>query len=216
MTKGDTVMGDRERIKRARGRASSYRLGGPSSEHTAALLDELADRLEALSQPSLEEGLGVSRDHALTDCSALDWQDMSSAPKNGDVVLGWIVHPGSEMNPDPFERPSLIWWDDGCDNPGWERAAGWHKEWIGDVTRWARIVPPSSAKPNASDKSRDAKQPSTHQPSPANQGEAVPMDLDYLADRKDDANDTQRAALALQGVVGKRLTYKKPNQRAQA
>ena len=34
-----------ELIERLRDRASSYRLGGPSSEHTAALLDEAADRL---------------------------------------------------------------------------------------------------------------------------------------------------------------------------
>ena len=39
---------------------------------TKMLLDEAADRLEALSQPSLEEGLGISRDLSQTADVALD------------------------------------------------------------------------------------------------------------------------------------------------
>lgn len=37
-----------ELVERLRNRAESYRMGGPSSEHTAALLDEAAARIEAL------------------------------------------------------------------------------------------------------------------------------------------------------------------------
>ncbi len=37
-----------ELVERLRERAESYRMGGPSSEHTAALLDDAAARIEAL------------------------------------------------------------------------------------------------------------------------------------------------------------------------
>jgi hypothetical protein len=42
-------------IERLRDRACSYRQGGPSSEHTAALLDEAAVALEALPLTAGEE-----------------------------------------------------------------------------------------------------------------------------------------------------------------
>lgn len=37
-----------ELVERLRERAESYRMGGPSSEHTAALLDDAAASIEAL------------------------------------------------------------------------------------------------------------------------------------------------------------------------
>jgi hypothetical protein len=43
-----------ELVERLRERAESYRMGGPSSEHTAALLDDAATRLEALEADNAE------------------------------------------------------------------------------------------------------------------------------------------------------------------
>lgn len=43
-----------ELVGRLRERAESYRMGGPSSEHTAALLDEAAARIEALEAENAE------------------------------------------------------------------------------------------------------------------------------------------------------------------
>jgi hypothetical protein len=44
--------------KELRERATSYRQGGPSSEHTAAMLDQAADELASL-RASLEEAVRV-------------------------------------------------------------------------------------------------------------------------------------------------------------
>jgi len=107
-------------------------------------------RLEALSQPSLEEGLGVSRDHGLTVCAALE-----QASYRLDALRAELSNAESDLRsgePRAFCRGQ---------QDGLLKAAN-HLLATVDAL-------PSSAKPTASDKSRDAKQPSTHQPSPANQ-----------------------------------------------
>lgn len=43
----------RDIVERLRERAASYRMSGPSAEHTAALLDEAADKLSAISSSPL-------------------------------------------------------------------------------------------------------------------------------------------------------------------
>lgn len=69
------------------------------------------------------------------------WHDIATAPKDSTSIGGWIVHKAdSEFDKatggEPFERFAVMWWDDGCANPGWERPAGWHKEWIGEPSHW--------------------------------------------------------------------------------
>lgn len=53
-----------EMVERLRDRAESYRIGGPSSEHTAALLDEAASTLTTLSVRNAELEREVERCHA--------------------------------------------------------------------------------------------------------------------------------------------------------
>lgn len=55
--------------RRLRERAASYRSGGPSSEHTAELLEEAAHEIDAM-----QEGERV-------------WHPINSAPKDGTPVL---------------------------------------------------------------------------------------------------------------------------------
>lgn len=53
-----------ELVKELRERAESYRMGGPSSEHTAALLDDAAARIEALEAEN--KRLGEALDDLLS------------------------------------------------------------------------------------------------------------------------------------------------------
>jgi hypothetical protein len=77
-----------------------------------------------------------------------EWRTIDSAPKDGTEVLGWIVYDGRlAYSPDPFQRASIMYWDAGCFNPGWEREPGWHKEWIGEPTHWQPLPPPPEQEP---------------------------------------------------------------------
>ena len=139
----------------------------PSNEARRAARDAMADAANALSkadqiiamQSQGEEG-GSSRDHALSAGSALDgWRPIETAPKDGSEVLLWIVHTGSDFNPEPFERLSVGYWERANTTPGFEHPARWERKWIGEPTHWQTMPQPPS--PEASDhRSRDAIPPS--------------------------------------------------------
>lgn len=78
-----------ELVERLRNRAESYRMGGPSSEHTAALLDEAAARLEALEadKARLREALEPFARYASENGFGLD---NNGAPLPDTDGVGWI------------------------------------------------------------------------------------------------------------------------------
>lgn len=63
-------------------RAASYRLGGPSSEHTAALLEQAAEEIEAL-RAALEPFAEAAAYHAAFD-------DERGVRSDGDVTVGHL------------------------------------------------------------------------------------------------------------------------------
>lgn len=80
----------------------------------------------------------------LADQGKDGWEPIETAPRDGTRVLGWIVYRGElDYSLEPFERISVIAWDEGCSNPGWEREAAWHKEWIGEPIAWRPIEGPN-------------------------------------------------------------------------
>jgi hypothetical protein len=73
-----------------------------------------------------------------------NWQDIATAPKDGSVLLGWIVAPQEDWL-DAFEAPSLIHWDAGFKSSISERKAGWVAQWRGAPTHWMPLPPPPEA-----------------------------------------------------------------------
>lgn len=82
-------------IERLQDRAASYRLGGPSSEHTALLLDQAASALSSQSLSLSEEREEIERLKGLVagirECPQEPWQDIATAPKDGTFVITCVA-----------------------------------------------------------------------------------------------------------------------------
>lgn len=72
------------------------------------------------------------------------WQSIETAPKDGTEVLGWLVHPGDAYSEEPFQRASIISWEEAV--PGeYGHKARWDQKWIGEPTHWMPLpAPPPS------------------------------------------------------------------------
>jgi hypothetical protein len=71
----------------------------------------------------------------------MEWQPISTAPKDGTRVLLWMVFEGDETT-EPFEDWSFGEWDDGCEDEFFGRPAGWCAYIIGEPTHWLPVTPP--------------------------------------------------------------------------
>jgi hypothetical protein len=74
------------------------------------------------------------------------WQPIDTAPKDSSWIGLWIVHPGSDYSPKPFQRFSIGYWQPENTTPGFERPAQWEATWIGEPTHWMPLPgPPDEA-----------------------------------------------------------------------
>ena len=171
-------------VERARDHADEYERFGATM--AAADIRALADRLEALSQPSLEEGLGVSQDLSQTADVALEgtrrvlrlktWPEPFAAIRAG--LKSWELR----KNDRDYRVGDLLALEEWNPDTGMYtgQVTGAVVTWIlhggqfglpgGYVIMSLDLGALSSATQTDSDKSRDAKQPSTPQPSPAPAG----------------------------------------------
>lgn len=105
----------------------------------------IINRVITAARSTLEGGL-ASRDLSpppvdLTSPQSDAWLPIESAPKDGTSILGWIVHPGDDYSAEPFQRPSIMYWDDMV--PGeYGHPAQWEKQWIGSPTHWMPLPNP--------------------------------------------------------------------------
>jgi hypothetical protein len=73
-----------------------------------------------------------------------DWQPIATAPKDGTVLLGWIVAPQEPWS-DGFEAPALIHWEPAFKSSICDRKAGWVAQWRGEPTHWQPLPPAPGA-----------------------------------------------------------------------
>lgn len=113
--------------------------------------EEMVIRIGFLSEvaiDALEEQLRVLRAENFPAGRAqavqAGWRPMETAPKDGTVLLGWIVAAPDEYGGDGFEAPSLIHWDAGFKSSICDRKPGWIKQWRGEVTTWQPLPAPPS------------------------------------------------------------------------
>ena len=86
-------------VERLRERATSYRTGGPSSEHTAVMLEEAADEIERLSEANTQVWADNERLRAaLRDysCTCANEFDGCKARYDMMVCCGWIARAALE------------------------------------------------------------------------------------------------------------------------
>lgn len=71
-----------------------------------------------------------------------EWQDISSAPKDGTQILVFTQWAGDEIFSEPFDSVQIAYWDEGnLTDDYWHRDAGWELEKIGEPTHWMPLPP---------------------------------------------------------------------------
>lgn len=81
-----------------------------------------------------------------------DWQDISTAPKDGTEILLFTHHEADEYLDESFDAVQIGLWDDGNHAPGsaFHREPGWCQQKIGKPTHWMPL-PKAPSTPSGSD-----------------------------------------------------------------